>query len=106
MNERQEEEFRQCVELACSNLNHPVYVSGLQRDRVWPSMQSLFIDVHTCSMVTFDDREISCCKDYRQIRNLVKTRLIVAIRDLRDLANESLVKLGDQEVKHELSRGT
>lgn len=94
---QQKENFRRCVKNACKNLNHPVSVSGLHRDHVWQSMQSLFIDVHTGSMATFDSIEISSCKDYRQMRNLVKTRLIYAIHELRDLAEESLIKLGDRD---------
>lgn len=99
---QQEENFKRCLENICDNLHHPaVQFSKPCQDHMYSSIQTLFVDIHTGTMASFDSIEISSCKDYRQIHNLIKARIICAIRDVRDLAEESLIKLGDRHAVNE-----
>jgi len=92
--DKKEYYFQRCMNNISKNLKHPFYISNVMRDRIYPKMYSVFIDVLSTTTMVFDDYEIKSAKDYRQLRNLVKTRLIHAIHDLYELAGESLRELG------------
>lgn len=97
--------FQACFENVCKNYNIPagLRISEAVRDRVWHDLLYVFIDVHTASCANFNETEIwknlsetgiKSKKDYRELRSLIRIRLIDAIRGMRDIAEESLRNLG------------
>ena len=58
-----------------------------------------FVDIHTSSHFMVAERELLMChiksnKDYKNLRRLVRRRLISSLRDIQDLVNDSLRNLG------------
>ena len=98
-----DENVRRCFDKICENFG---VVAGLHISR---SMQSrntppeelfiAFVDIHTSSHFDVDGREILLChvkstKDYKNLRKLIRRRLISSLRDIQDLVEDSLRNLG------------
>lgn len=93
--------FERCAQNICENLEHSaVKVSRPVKDCGHWDVYTIFVDIYTGSLASFDKIDISAYKDYRQLRNLIKTRIIAALHDMRNLVEESLIKLGDRECLH------
>ena len=94
-----------CFENICKNYNISagLNISEPVQDRYWHDLFHIFIDINTASHVSFYEKEIwmdllktgvKSKKDYRQLRSLVRARLIDAIRGIRNLTEDSLRNLG------------
>ncbi len=94
-----------CFENICKNYNIPagLNISEPVQDRFWHDLFYISIDINTVSQVSFYEKEIwmnllktgvKPKKDYRQLRSLIRARLIDAIQNMRDLTEESLRNLG------------
>ena len=73
------------------------------RDRTYHDNFIIFIDLHTASHILFAEKEVlkdilktgvKSKKNYRRLRSLIRMRLIDAIHQVRDLAEDSLRNLG------------
>jgi len=94
MTPEHEKNFKRCVENICKNLEHPaIHMDSIVKDHGF-SQYIVSLMLLTTTHMQFDDVEIANQKDYRQLRNLVRARLIVTILDVKTLAEESLLKLG------------
>ena len=110
MNKIYEDAFIQCFNLICKNFNIPAGFNIIEPflDRTFHNQINVFIDLHTASYVSFSEKEIwknlmqegiNSKKRYRMFRSLVRTRLIDAIYQIRNLTEESLRNLGVKEFK-------
>lgn len=89
-----QKDFKRCVENLTKVFSLPFTASTVCRTWGEYPANALFIDLHVASSCSFDDFEITNQKTYRQLRTLVKHRLIMAVLDQRELVDEALKKLG------------
>ena len=94
-----------CFDNICKNYNIPagLDISEPMLNRAVHDHLMIFLNIHAASVCNFCEEEIcvnllktgiKSKKDYRTLRSLVRTRLIDAIRGLRDLTEDSLRNLG------------
>lgn len=90
------EDLTRCAENIARNIKTPFRASSLlrSRDPAAASIATMFIDINVGSSICFDDFEVTSCKTYRQLHCLVKMRVIDAVLDQRELADDLLRKLG------------
>ena len=97
--------LRACFENICKNYNIPagLRITEPMRDRIFHDSFLVFVEIHMASSICTDEQEIwknlsetgiKSKKDYRQLRSLIRIRLIDAIHGIRDLTEESLRNLG------------
>jgi hypothetical protein len=102
--------LQECFSNICKNFNIPagLNITPPMRDRTFHTMLQVFVDLHSSSCISFYEAEIwkniiesgiKSKKDYRRLRSLVRTKLIDAVYDLRNLTEESLRNLGVKEFK-------
>ena len=97
-----DENVKRCFDKICENfgvtadlcISPPIQARGTREERL-----VTFVDIHTSSYFDVSGREILSCrvkskKDYKNLRRLVRRRLISSLRDMKDLAEESLRSLG------------
>lgn len=96
-----DENVKRCFDKICENFG---VVAGLNivgpiSDRMTHRAFITFIDINTSSFFDICDQDIimnkiKSKKDYRKLRRLVRLKLIDAIRQIQDLAEDSLRNLG------------
>ncbi|KKN69781.1 hypothetical protein LCGC14_0437270 [marine sediment metagenome] len=93
---------RRCFDKICENFG---IVAGLNISEPIQSRETLeelfiaFVDIHTSSHFDISGREVLRChvkstKNYKNLRRLIRTRLISSLRDIQDLVEDSLRSLG------------
>ncbi len=98
--------LQQCADNIVRNLSTPCEVSKMLKSWHTDSVvHTMFVDLHTGSSCSFEDFEVKSSKDYRHLHLLVKQRLIHAVLDMRDLADDTLEKLG-YDLCHEQQKPT
>jgi len=102
--------FIECFNLICKNFNIPAGLNITEPicNRTLPRQITIFVDLHTMGSVNFFEEEIwknllqnkmNSKEKYRKFRSLVRTKLIDAIYQIRNLTEESLRNLGVKEFK-------
>lgn len=96
-----DENVKRCFDKICENFG---VVAGLNisepmQSRAVHGVFTTFIDINTSSIFNISDQEITrnkikSKKDYRKLRRLVRLKLIDAVRQIQDLAEDSLRNLG------------
>ena len=93
---------RRCFDKICENFG---VVAGLnisepmQSRNIPEELFIAFVDIHASSHFDVDSREILLCrvkstKDYKNLRKLIRRKLISSLRDIQDLVEDSLRNLG------------
>lgn len=97
-----DENVKRCFDKICENFG---IVAGLnisepmrQRGN-YEEVFLAFVDIHISSHFDISGQEILRChikskKDYKNLRRLVRVRLISSLRDMQDLVENSLRNLG------------
>lgn len=96
------ENIQRCFDKICENFG---IVAGLHVSKPVRSRDTLeellliFVDINVSSYFHLHGQEvlmnkIKSKKDYKKLRRLVRIRLISSLRDMQDLAEESLRNLG------------
>ncbi len=97
-----DENVKRCFDKICENFG---IVAGLniskpiQQHGNYEEVFLAFVDINVSSHFDVSGREILLCpvkstKDYKNLRKLVRGRLISSLRDIQDLTEESLRNLG------------
>ena len=96
------EDVRRCFDKICENFSiiADLNISEPIQSRETPEELFLaFVDINACSHFDISGREILLChvkstKDYKNLRKLIRKRLISSLRDMQDLIEGSLRNLG------------
>lgn len=94
------DELRKCIGNICKNFNFPD-VLDIREPIMSYSVHDLYVVfLNTSTSFIIQKTEllkngIRSKKEYRQLRRLIKMRLRVALLDLKHLAEEGLLNLGD-----------
>lgn len=97
-----DENVKKCFDKICENFN---IVAGLNISKSVQSRETpkelflAFVDMNVSSHFAVSGREALLChvkstKDYKNLRKLVRVRLISSLRDIQDLVENSLRNLG------------